>query len=123
MAKRIVVVDAEPVVRSVVVEILQKDGYEVLPTDNPDAVVDLLKGEQPALVITNVTLPGISGHDAMLKFKRYCPDVPVLMISGLPDVDIIQKWQAQDGFSAFPKPFTPQQLKAKVREMIGSDPR
>lgn len=122
MPKRIVIVDAEPVVRSVVAEILKSDGYEVLPTDNPDAVIELVKNHPPALVVTNVALPGISGHDAILKFKEYCPGVPVLMISGLPDVEVIREWQSQDGFEAFPKPFSAQQLKAKVRQMIGPNP-
>src|SRR5436305_419572 len=58
----IVVLDAEPVVRSAVVEILQHDGYEVLPTDDPDAIIQIVKSHRPALVITNVALPGISGH-------------------------------------------------------------
>jgi len=56
----------------------------------------------------------------MMKFKQHCPDVPVLMISGLPDAEVIRQWEKQDGFAAFPKPFSAQQLKAKVREMIAS---
>ena len=94
--------------------------YPKLELANPEVVVDLLKGKPPALVIINVTLPGISGHDAMLKFRQLCPNVPVLMISGLPDVDVICEWQGQDGFAAFPKPFSPH-VRAKVREMIGMD--
>jgi DNA-binding NtrC family response regulator len=125
MEKRqtIVVLDAEPIVRSAVVAILQHDGYEVLPTDDPDAIIQIVKSHRPALVITNVALPGISGHDAMLKIKRHCPDVPVLMMSGLPDVEVIRQWESKDGFSAFPKPFSAHQLQAKVREMIGNDSR
>ena len=65
MPLRIVIVDAEPVVRQCVVEILQSEGYEVLPTDNPDRVVDILNGIPPSLVITNVSLPGISGHSLL----------------------------------------------------------
>ena len=120
MSKRIIIVDAEVIVRDVVAGILKKAGYEVTPTDSPDAVLAMIKDSPPALVITNVSLPGISGHDAMLMFKKSCPDVPVLMISGLPDVSVIREWEQQDGFSAFPKPFTARELKDKVQAMVGA---
>jgi FixJ family two-component response regulator len=45
----------------------------------------MIESVPPALIITNVSLPGISGHDAMRMFKEHAPDVPVMMIAGLPD--------------------------------------
>ena len=74
------------------------------------------------LLITNINLPGMSGHDAMSLFKRACPGLPVLMLSGLPDSDVIQKWMSEDGFDAFPKPFSARQFADKVRQiMAGTD--
>ena len=74
--------------------------------------------DAPALVITNVALPGITGHDAMRLFKQCSPDTPVLMIPGIPESDVITKWKDQDGFDVFPKPFMAGDLRTKVREML-----
>jgi DNA-binding NtrC family response regulator len=118
---RIVIVDAEPVVRAVVADIIKKDGYEVTQTDNPSDVLEIVKVNPPALIITNVTLPGISGHDAMCLFKEHAPGVPILMIPGVPDSNVIRQWKEEQGFDIFPKPFEADALRAKVREMIGAE--
>jgi DNA-binding NtrC family response regulator len=121
VADRIVIIDAEPVVRATIAAIMKSDGYDVvLQTDDPKAVLEIVHSEPPALIITNVALPGISGHDAMQLFKQHSPEVPVLMITGLPDVDVIREWKSEPGFGIFPKPFRAADLKAKVREMISS---
>jgi DNA-binding response OmpR family regulator len=118
VGKKIIIVDAEPVVRKTVAAILETEGYEVTQAEDPLAVVEIIESDPPALIITNVSLPGISGHDAMRLYKRHSPEVPVLMISGLPDADIIDQWRSEPGFAVFPKPFTASDLSAKVREMM-----
>jgi DNA-binding response OmpR family regulator len=105
-------------VRKIVATIIEKDGYEVTQTDDPRAVVEIVKEAPPALIITNVALPGMSGHEAMRIFKRHAPGVPVLMIPGLPDEGVIREWGREPGFEIFPKPFRAADLRAKVREMI-----
>jgi DNA-binding NtrC family response regulator len=116
----IVVVDSEPVVRDVIKRILQREGYRVLPAEDPKGALDLIQRAHPSLVITNVNLPGMTGHEAMRLFKDRCPGVPVLMVSGLPDCEIIQHWIAEDGFDTFPKPFSADQFAAKVRQVLAA---
>jgi CheY-like chemotaxis protein len=119
MGSPILVVDAEPVVRSVIKAILEREGYDVMPVADPKAALEIVKVKQPVLIITNVNLPGMSGHDAMLMFRESCPDVPVLMVSGIPDCEVVQHWRAEEGFDIFPKPFRSEQLAKKVREVLG----
>jgi DNA-binding NtrC family response regulator len=117
---RIVIVDAAPEVRKIVAAIIEKDGYEVTQTDDPRAAVEIVKEAPPALIITNVALRGMSGHEAMQIFKQHAPRVPVLMIPGLPDEGVIREWVREPGFEIFPKPFRAVDLRAKVREMIAN---
>jgi DNA-binding response OmpR family regulator len=121
-AARIVIVDAEPAVRKIVATIVAEDGYEVTQTDDPKAVVEIVKEAPPALIITNVALRGMSGHEAVQIFRQHAPGVPILMIPGLPDEGIIREWGREPGFE-FPKPVRAADLRAKVREMIGSQPK
>ena len=120
MAPRIVIIDAEPEVRKIVATIIENDGYEVMQTDDPRVIVEIVKESPPALIITNVALHGMSGHEALKIFKQHAPGVPVLMIPGLPDEGVIRDWRHEPGFEIFPKPFRAADLRAKVREILAN---
>src|SRR4051794_6390947 len=65
----IVVIDGEPVVRSVVTQILERDGHEVRAAAEFQSGLAMIKDFQPALVMTNVLLPDMTGHHAMCKLR------------------------------------------------------
>ena len=102
MSARIVVLDPEPVVREVLAKILKTAGYSVEAIDTYEAALEILTTAPPDLVLTNVYLPGIPAREAVRNFKNIHPGVPVLMVSGLPDEDVIQGWAGHDGFDTFP---------------------
>ncbi len=115
---KIMLIDGEPVVRRVVTSILEYAGYTVQATDDFKVALEACKEDPPALVLTNVSLPGISGHDAMRLLKASCPGVPVLMVAGMPSEPVIQHWVNEDGFDIFPKPFQASALVAKVQQTL-----
>ena len=117
-SETIVVIDSEPIVRNVMTEILRRAGYQVLATGEPETAFEIVRRERPQLVITNVFLKGLSGHETMERIRSEFPGVRLLMVSGLPDDEVIRKWTSKDGFNAFPKPFTADDLKRKVREVL-----
>lgn len=119
-SESIVVVDSEPVVRNVMAEILRRAGYQVRATGEPEIAFEMVREAKPDLVITNVFLRGLRGHDAMQRLRSEFPDLRVLMVSGLPDDEVIRTWTNKDGFDAFPKPFTADALKQKVREVLAA---
>ncbi len=110
--------DAEPIVRSTVQSILERAGYQVTGTDSVDKALAVIRMDAPDLLITNVSLPGITGHEAMRKFREENSNIPVLMVSGLPDSQVIREWVTEIGFDAFPKPFAASQLVEKVRNVL-----
>lgn len=115
----IVVIDSEPTVRSVVTAILERAGYAVRATGDFHNAMEMLQDHRPDLVLTNVFLRGIAGHDAMLALKKSFPGLLVLMVSGLPDDDVISTWTGEVGFDVFPKPFRSDALVEKVRQVLG----
>ncbi len=121
---KILVVDAEPVVRSAVTNILEHAGYIVFPVDTVEGALRVIETSRPDLLLTNVSLPGITGHEAMRIFREKSPTLPVLMVSGLPDEDIIRDWMGEEGWDVFPKPFSAQDLAQKIKEVLDkSHPR
>jgi DNA-binding NtrC family response regulator len=118
MSARIVVLDAEPVVRTAITEILKHGGYTVESSGSIHSAIQIIKNSRPDLLLTNVYLPGMTGHQAMELFKGLYPELRVLMISGLPDADVIREWAGRDRFDTFPKPFAAHELLDKVRAML-----
>jgi DNA-binding NtrC family response regulator len=123
VAQTILIVDAEPVVRSVITAILQSGGYAVLESDNVQQGLDILKTAPVDLLMTNVNLPGISGADAMSVFKGVRPDLKVLMIAGVPDDQVIREWVCDHHFQVFPKPFSAGHLLQKVHSLLKDEPQ
>jgi DNA-binding NtrC family response regulator len=114
----IVVIDSEETVRTVMTAILRRGGYDVRATGEFRSALEWLRESPPDLVITNVFLRGIAGHEAMLKLHTEFPKLPVLMVSGLPDEDAIHEWVGETRFDIFPKPFRSLTLLEKVSQMI-----
>ncbi len=118
MREKILILDAEPTVRSVVVKILSRAGYEMSEASSLGSALELVSTSPVNLILTNVYLPGITGHDAMKALREKAPAVPVLMVSGLPDVELIDIWKSEPGWDVFPKPFAPETLVRKVEEVL-----
>jgi DNA-binding NtrC family response regulator len=114
---KIVVIDAEPAVRSAVVRILETEGHTALSTHDFQEALEMMKSFDPDLVITDVFLPGIWRDDAIHKLRREFPRLRVLIISGLPDPALICR-VGQQGIAFCEKPFTRQTLLEKVREAL-----
>jgi len=114
----ILLLDSEPVVRDVVSAILERAGHQVKATGDFEDAIEIMRTRPPDLVVTNVYLKGITGHDAMRRIRNEFPDLQVLMISGLPDDRTIRSWLGEDGFDTFPKPFTATALMEKVRQVL-----
>src|SRR5829696_4992250 len=115
MSKTILVLDAEPVVRSVVTRMLERSGYTVHAVSVLDDALKLVKDTKPDLLMTNIYLPGMTGYDAAKAVREHCPNLRVLMVAGLPASEQIEEREARESFESFPKPFTCQQLIEKVR--------
>lgn len=123
MGAQILIVDAEPTVRTLVRKILERAGYNVRVAADLTAALELIHAGTPDLVLTNVYLPGVTGHDAVSSLKKAAPVAPILMVSGLPDHETIDNWMGQQGWDVFPKPFAPDALVRKVGEMLKSPAR
>src|SRR5687767_8067485 len=121
MNRTILVLDAEPIVRSVVTKILERDGYSVHAVGDLNAALKLVKECTPDMLLTNLYVPGTTGHEAAKLLRDHCPNMRVLMVAGLPDDKRICDRAAEEEFELFPKPFRADELAAKVREVLSKE--
>lgn len=116
----ILVVEDEEVVRNLACEILQMNGYTVL--EAADANEALLKYEQHEgaihLMITDVVMPSISGRELAEHLTPSRPEMKVLYMSGYTDDAIVHHGVLDAGTAFLQKPFTPDALARKAREIL-----
>jgi two-component system cell cycle sensor histidine kinase/response regulator CckA len=120
-SETVLLVEDEDSVRQLVRETLQSRGYRVLEASNGNAALSLAAShsEQIHLVITDVVMPGLSGHELIQKLIPTRPTMKVLYLSGYAQ-DAFPASLAAEGQKAFlQKPFTLQSLAVKVREVLG----
>jgi PAS domain S-box-containing protein len=121
-SETILLVEDEESVRQLVRETLQSRGYRVLEAANGNAALTLAAAhaETIHLVVTDVVMPGISGHELAQKISATRPGMKILYLSGYAE-DAFTTPFAADAQKAFlQKPFTLQALSRKVREVLGA---
>jgi DNA-binding NtrC family response regulator len=122
MKTTILLLVSDPLVRSVLEETLEREGYVVRATGDLGQAVDRLKESVPDLLITRTYVQSMPGHEAAVYLLAKCPTMRVLMVGGLLD-DKRLKYRAElQGFEVFPKPYTAAELLQKVKEVL-SKPR
>jgi DNA-binding response OmpR family regulator len=122
MKTTILLLVSDPVVRAILKETLEREGYTVLASGDLGQAVDWLKECTPDLLITRTYVESLPGHEAAMYLRTKCLGMRVLMLGGLLDDERLQYRAAQQGFEVFPKPYTAAALLQEVRHVL-SKPR
>ncbi len=118
---RIVVVDDDPAVLRAVTAVREAAGYRVEGARDQREALRAVLEDPPALVVLDVTMPGLDGWELcdILRRQSHTRDVPVLFLTGRADLrDQITAMQV-GGSDYVTKPFRPEELRAKVEAWVG----
>jgi two-component system, cell cycle sensor histidine kinase and response regulator CckA len=103
--------------------LLSQHGYRVLSA--ADGVAALEKAEESPgrinLLLTDVIMPGLNGHDLAKRLLLTQPELKVLYMSGYTDDAIVNHGVLESGTHLLPKPFSEESLIRKVREVLNAD--
>ena len=111
----ILVIDDEPDLLRVLARSLAADGHEVATaTNGPDGLA-LFKEQRPAIVITDIKMPGMSGIDVLKRIKERAPDAEVIIISGHGDMDTAVEALHFGASDFVTKPFRGETLAIAIR--------
>ena len=113
-------VEDEPLVKNLVSEVLRKSGYQVMEFVNGREALARAKrhGGLIHLLVTDVVMPGMSGIELARQLALGRPEMRVLFISGYTDDLVERQGVLQPGRAFLQKPFTPDTLLRKVRELL-----
>jgi len=109
-------------VRAVVREILEMNGYHVLEARHGAEAIEISERHRGPihLMVTDVVMPHMSGGELAQRLQPVRPDMRVLYMSGYTDDAIVRHGVLGAGMAFLSKPFTPDALALKVREVLDS---
>src|ERR1043165_4870296 len=119
-SETILMVEDEAALRELIREILEQDGYKVLVAhDGRDALSTSAQYQGAIdLLITDVVMPEVSGREVAERLTRDYAQVKVLFMAGYTDDAVVRHGVLEEGAHFLQKPFTPDALLRKVREIL-----
>jgi two-component system cell cycle sensor histidine kinase/response regulator CckA len=120
----ILLVEDEEQVRAVVLGVLRRQGYQVIPAENAGEALLLCESHSGKidLLLTDVVMPQMSGPDLARRLASIRPEMRVLCMSGYTDDSIVRHGVLESGVAFIQKPITPASLTRKVREVLDAGP-
>jgi len=119
-AETILVVEDDPDVRRIVCKLLSMSGYKILESNDPVVALKLFEqhSDEVDLLITDVIMPSMNGRQLYEQIALLRPGTKVLYISGYADGIIDDGGILADGVNFLQKPFTPDALTVKVKQVL-----
>jgi PAS domain S-box-containing protein len=116
----VLVVEDQPEVRKLTLAMLESQGYRLLEAASGSEALSLCERypEPIHLLITDVVMPGMTGRELAMRLLALRPSLKTLYTSGYTANTIAHEGVLDPGVAYLPKPFSPAQLAAKVREVL-----
>jgi PAS domain S-box-containing protein len=117
----VLVVEDEPVVRGVILEMLEDQGYRTLEAvDGPSGLRILRANDRIDLLVADVGLPGITGRQLADQARETRPDLKILFITGYTENAASSNGFLQPGMEMITKPFDLEHLSQRIRAMASA---
>ena len=111
----VLVVDDEPDIRAVVRGMLTAKGYTVIETGDPQQAIRMATQQAVHLLVTDVVMPLMKGTELAKRVQEVSPWTKVLLMSAYKVAEV-----TTSGFPFIGKPFAPDALIEKVRQILGA---
>ena len=114
-AIKVLMVDDEIQFRATTKKLLNRRGFETLLAGSGEEAIEKLK-ENPDVVILDIKMPGMDGHQALKEIKKRSPDLPVIMLTGHGAMPSAREALVEGAFDYLSKPCDMDLLTSKIKE-------
>ena len=122
MARRILLIDDDELLREAIGDLLESDGYAVVSAGAGEAGLAMFRTVRPDLVITDLTMPELNGLDIVRALSREVPRPRIIVISGgaerLDSLSSLRRAQALGADRILEKPFRAKSLLEMVNAIL-----
>ncbi len=112
---KVLMVDDEAQFRATTQKILNRKGFDTIIAGSGEEALGKLN-DDPDVVILDIKMPGIDGHEALQEIKKRKPDLPVIMLTGHGALPSAKEALGKGAFDYLSKPCDIELLAAKVKE-------
>jgi len=119
---RILVVDDQKPIRSMLRQTLEREGHEVVEAPDGEVALEVFRADPTDLLITDIVMPNKEGIEIIMELRRDFPDLAIIAISGGGRIgpeaylDTAERLGAAKGLA---KPISTSELLGAVREVLG----
>jgi len=119
---KILVVDDEALLRTMICDGLEAAGHTVLAASSGEEALRLAKAERPVCILLDIMMPDLDGYDtcAALKADSETASIPVIMISATTDLRVVDRAEKVGAAVVLPKPIPMEQLQHAVALTLAS---
>jgi CheY-like chemotaxis protein len=121
---KILVVDDDPLLRTMLRDGLEQAGYTVLEAQSGQEALEITKAERPNCILLDIMMPGMDGYDTCKAIKAVpgLGSIPVLLISATTDLRVVDQAEQVGAAGVLPKPVPIEQLQHTVALALASPP-
>jgi two-component system, NtrC family, response regulator AtoC len=119
MMAEILIVDDDPVIRDTLYELLSAN-YRCTAAGTGEEALGKLRQQSYAVVLTDISMPGLSGLELLKRIVEEFPGTPVIMISGHSDHEQAQEMLNRGAFAYLLKPFRLEVVEESVARAVES---
>jgi len=117
---KVMLVDDQTEVRAMLAEVLTHLGYQAVEASDSYEALKLLSIQRPDIALIDVNLPGIDGLQLQECFKKEATPVPVILMSGSMDTEMMEKGMEAGALAFLTKPFDVFKLKELIDDLPSS---
>lgn len=117
MKKILLAEDDKNLSRSVDI-LLTLDGFSVISVYNGEEALNKLFHQKYDLLITDIIMPNLNGMDLINKIRKFNPSLPIMVVSGKLNDELISKLETEGVHYVLPKPINPTRFRKMVQKVI-----
>jgi len=115
---RVLVVDDEEPIRDIMRRALRREGYRVTCAASGGDALECMQRETPDVVLLDLKLPGMSGPDVLKQIRMSYGDLPVIIVTGHPDGELMVQAMVHSPLLLLHKPVSPTRVLQSVRMVL-----
>lgn len=115
----VLVVDDEEAIRKALDRHLKKLGYDVIATDDGDQAIELARSHRPAVILSDIYMPGMDGHTLLASLNRIGALSAIVLMSGQGELDDAISALREGAVDYMKKPWTAEGLSAVMTRAMG----
>ena len=113
----ILVADDDEFLLELIKKTLEAEGFRVTPVCDGQTALDIFAKTKPDLVLLDIKMPGLDGNEVLEKIRQGS-DMPVIILSGITEPDMVVRSLEIGANDYIKKPFSPNELVARVKAKL-----